>query len=326
MSNKAAENPLVSVIMPAYNAAATLEEAVNSILLQTYENWELLLLIEPSTDNSLQIAQRLSALDDRIRLFSNEKQLGIAANRNKGLREARGELVAVLDADDLALPTRLEKQVKFLVSHPDIFLVGSGIIRIDWDGAVQREICQDKLTHHEIIEALPKGNQFTHSTIMSKNTDSLHYREKIFYGEDYDLFLRLVTDGYLLANIAEPLVKYRTSLSSVTFTEYSWEIQKQMLELIRIWYQERIEKGSDSYDSFEPKIFKKLAESLLPAELSWQTIRTALRANHSSAVRIESTQYLKKYGFNYKVFAALLYSFLPRKLVNLLKRITKKEY
>lgn len=112
-------NDLVSIIMPSYNTAKYIEESVNSVLAQTYTNWELLIVDDCSTDNTMEILSKFA--DNRIRIFRNEQNSGAAVTRNKALREAKGRWIAFLDSDDLWLPEKLEKQLLFMQKYDYAF-------------------------------------------------------------------------------------------------------------------------------------------------------------------------------------------------------------
>ncbi|NNC43354.1 MAG: glycosyltransferase family 2 protein [Acidimicrobiia bacterium] len=116
--------PLVSVVIPVYNAARFLEEAVDSVLAQSYKHWELLLVDDGSTDNGRQICDRYAlAHPDKIRVLDHPGHRGLPASRNLGVVSARGDLIAALDADDVWLPDRLEHQVQLAIRHPDVGMV-----------------------------------------------------------------------------------------------------------------------------------------------------------------------------------------------------------
>ena len=115
--------PLVSVVMPLYNAEKYVGEAVESVLSQSYTNFELIIVNDASTDKS--VAQVKRIVDRRIVIIENEKNLGIVASRNRGLALAKGKYIAVLDSDDIALPNRLEKQEAFLEANPEYGICGS---------------------------------------------------------------------------------------------------------------------------------------------------------------------------------------------------------
>ena len=123
--------PRVTMIMPVYNAARYLEESIGSLRAQTFSDWELLAIDDGSTDDGAAVLTRLAAADPRVRVLHNPNNQGLTFTRNRGLDAAHGEYVGWLDADDVALPTRLEKQVRFLDRHWDFGMVGSWVEEID---------------------------------------------------------------------------------------------------------------------------------------------------------------------------------------------------
>lgn len=127
----------ISLIMPVYNAAKYVSEAIESILNQTYKDFELIIIDDCSTDNSMQIVS--SYKDDRIKIIHNERNAGIAQSRNNGLKVAKGEYIALMDDDDISLPQRFEKQMNFLDSNPDFDFVGGRYQIIDKKGEVTSE-------------------------------------------------------------------------------------------------------------------------------------------------------------------------------------------
>ena len=131
-----ARHPLISVILPAYNADRYLTEAIKSILAQTYSNFELIILNDGSTDHTEQII--LGFTDSRILYIDNHQNLGIVATLNKGLSVAQGEYIARMDADDISTAVRFEHQINYLETHPAVGVLGSAIQIIDRRGKYQR--------------------------------------------------------------------------------------------------------------------------------------------------------------------------------------------
>ena len=246
---------LVSVVMSAYNAEKFIGDSIRSILDQTYDNWEFIIINDCSSDNTLQIIERFSDNDSRIKLIHNKENLGLTRSLNIGLKHAEGEFIARLDADDTSEPLRLEKQVNFLNHHPDTVLVGSGGYLINSLGhkvsginVISREFVIRRLMTHL--------NLFIHSSIMVRRSiieDIGWYREKFRYAQDYDLILRL-SDKYMLLNIPDHLVGWRISSTSETMQHHS--LQRTYVDIAREFAFERKEKGYDSYDSmdFDEKI------------------------------------------------------------------------
>ena len=203
--------PAVSVLMPVYNAQRYVAEAIESILAQTFTDFEFLIIDDGSTDGSLPILERYARRDDRIRLISRANT-GYLVALNEMLGIARGEFIARMDADDIALPERFERQLCYLADHPECVMVGSRVIIIDPDGS-PLTIMGEALTHEEIDHALmaDRGQMVYHPSVMFRAralAGVAPYREEYYTAEDLDLFLRLAEVGRI-ANLAEPLLKYR---------------------------------------------------------------------------------------------------------------------
>lgn len=209
-------SPKVTVLMPVYNGERYLREAIDSVLCQTFRNFEFLIINDGSTDGTVGIVN--SFTDPRIRLVHNETNLGRCATPNKGLDMAQGEYIARMDCDDISLPTRLEKQVDFLNANPDVGLCGTWI-RL-FMGA--ENIIEYPLTHDAIKCQLLLGCQLAHSSVMLRKnvfTDhQLYYDVNCKLAEDYDLWTR---SSYVthLANIPEILVKYRWHTEQISQVE-----------------------------------------------------------------------------------------------------------
>ncbi len=197
--------PEVSVIMPVYNAAPFLREALDSIVAQTFQNWELILLNDGSTDDSLQIAQ--SYTDPRIKILDSEKNHGLIYQLNRGMKTAQGRYIARLDADDIALPGRLQRQFEYLEQHPKIGLLGgfAGVIGSD-------EIMQHSTNREEIVIELLYRNAFIHSTVMFRKSVyrevSGGFKEAYKHAEDYHMW-QLFALHTGVANLNEVLIQYR---------------------------------------------------------------------------------------------------------------------
>jgi glycosyltransferase involved in cell wall biosynthesis len=206
--------PLISVVMPNYNTAAYLAEAVESIRAQTYDHWELLIVDDGSTDASLAIARDLTARDERIRCLEIPHQ-GIVAALNTGVHAAQGELIARMDADDVALPHRFQVQLDELNAHPDWALVGGGFETIDVDGQAWKTQLPPT-DPGQVRAALARGNCLCHSTILMRRaaleTCAGPYRAPFMLAEDYDLWLRMA-ERHELANVPAVVLRYRRDLA-----------------------------------------------------------------------------------------------------------------
>lgn len=204
--------------MPVYNAERYVREAVESILNQTFRDFEFVIIDDGSTDRSRQILQDYAARDPRVRLTSRPNT-GYLRALNEGLGDCQGEYVARMDADDVSLPERLERQIAFLDAHPERLMVGSALVRIDDDGDV---LCEEHLpeTHEEIEARLLKPlGAIGHPAAMIRRqslVDVGGYRQAYYGAEDHDLWLRLAERGKL-ANLREALLKCRVHVGNFTF-------------------------------------------------------------------------------------------------------------
>jgi glycosyltransferase involved in cell wall biosynthesis len=204
-------HPLVSVIMPAYNAERYLDEAIGSILGQTHGNLELIIVDDGSTDGSLAIARRCQGQDDRIRLFANSRNLGVARSRNIAMGYARGVYVAPLDNDDAALPRRLELQVAFLEANPDHGLVGSDIEIMDEES---RTVGYRTYPHEDadirrvLLRQNPVANPASMFRMSAFRQLGNAYAEEHCPVEDYEFVTRMALD-FKLANLPQRLTRYR---------------------------------------------------------------------------------------------------------------------
>lgn len=212
------KQPRVSVLMPVYNAERYLGEAIESILNQTFENFEFIIVNDGSTDRSLEIIRDFEKKDSRIKLISRPNT-GIVGALNDGLEAARGEYIARMDADDISLPDRLEVQVEFLDSHPDFVIVGGHACVVDPDGEVLKLYARP-LHHEKIMEQLLQadGGAIVHPVAMLRKSALEkvgRYRKEFEFIEDLDLYLRLLECGKF-ANIDQTLIYYRQHLTNIT--------------------------------------------------------------------------------------------------------------
>jgi glycosyltransferase involved in cell wall biosynthesis len=208
--------PEVTILMGVFNGLPELERAIRSILDQTFRAFEFLIIDDASTDGSDQLIRRYAECDDRITFLRNETNQGLGAVLNRGVREARGQLVARMDSDDVSVPERLEKQLQFFRSHPDTDVVGSYALDVSKIGAAVRER-RVPITHERIVDLI-WSCPFVHTTVMFRREAILKvgsYSPKIRRRQDYDLWFRCVHGGLRLANIPEPLVHYLFSEDTI---------------------------------------------------------------------------------------------------------------
>jgi len=213
-----AYSPKVTVLMSVYNGEQYIEEAIDSILSQTFPDFEFLIIDDASTDNSFNIISKYT--DNRIKIIQNEDNLGLTKSLNKGLKIAKGEYIARMDADDISIKERLEKQIKYLESDPSCVLISCFIDIIDKNGISINEWTSDirAQTYELIRDTLPRENCIAHSTIMFRRSilEKYSYNQEQIHSQDYDLYLNLVSDGIRIGKITEKLVKYRSHPKSIT--------------------------------------------------------------------------------------------------------------
>ena len=207
------KNPIISIIMTFYNARNTLGEAVISILNQSFTNFELLLIDDGSSDDSM---ESLKVFED-IRIVNiHAGRIGRAAALNLGLQTARGKYIAILDADDVALSNRLEAQKQFLDMNSDVWLVCSSVELIDEKGQFIG-ISEIPTEHEKLLERLLKLNPFAHSSVMYHRQKALKvggYNERCEKSIDFNFYLDLVSAGAKIKGQKQAYTRLRDYASS----------------------------------------------------------------------------------------------------------------
>ena len=223
--------PMLTVVMPVYNAALYLKEAVDSILNQTFKDFELLIINDGSTDYSLQIIKSYD--DKRIRLINNEVNCGIIKTRNKGLALSNGKYIAMMDADDVSLPTRFEKQVKYLEKNADVAVLSTKLVLISEKGEEQGYWPEDfrTTTASQINNTLPVSNCIGQPTVMMRAdiVKPIGYNNAFLHNEDWGLWLNIISNGFVIAKLNEVLLKYRVHSSSTTVNANTKGVEKKII-------------------------------------------------------------------------------------------------
>jgi glycosyltransferase involved in cell wall biosynthesis len=224
--------PLVSVITPAYNAEKYIESTINSVIQQKYKNWEMIIIDDCSKDNTYEIIKKCAREDSRIKIEKNERNLGVSDTRNKGINLAKGKYISFLDADDLWHKDKLEKQIKFMEKN-NISLCYTGYIKINADGTIRGEIkVPEKLNYKELLKNCLIG--FLTATY---NRDSLReFYFKKTKAEDYIFWLEIMKKLDFAYGIPEPLAYYRVldnsrSSNKIDIVKYHWKIYREVEKL-----------------------------------------------------------------------------------------------
>lgn len=218
MNNSAsAHTPVISVLMPCYNAAEYMREAIDSVLDQTYTDFELICINDGSTDDTQMIIDEYAENDKRIRSITKENS-GLPDSLNAGLEKAGGEWIARLDADDVAFPYRFEQQMAYINQNKGTVLLGSGCVIIDSSGNEVKRY-RYPAGHSELMKYFRKKmTPFPHSSaVFSKDTaaEAGNYSTRFHAGEDIDLWLRMSTCGSI-ACLSDALIKLRKHSGSIT--------------------------------------------------------------------------------------------------------------
>lgn len=273
--------PLISVVMPVFNGAEFVDEAVRSIRAQTFRNLELICVDDGSTDTTLEKLRVHAAADPRVRVIE-QNHGGVIAALHRGFAEARGRLIARMDSDDVSVPSRLERQLDFLAANPSVILVGGCVEVTDAAGRVLARVSVPTQPA-EIRERLRRGNCMVHPTVLFRREvlEIGGFRQAYLDAEDYDMWLRL-SERADLANLDVVVLRYRRHRNSVSHLH---PVQQALSALCaRRAAQLRSEGKEDPSERF-PRITEEagLAFGLTREEMR----RTAFRAvvfAHENAV------------------------------------------
>lgn len=235
-------SPLVSVVMSVYNGEVYLDEAIESVLNQTYKEFEFIIINDGSTDNSLDIINSYN--DKRIVLVNNDLNKGLIYSLNKGIEMSKGEYIARMDADDICLPERFEWQVKQFLEQPGAVIIGSDYYLLNGEKNTYIKNRNDSDYQKAVLLFAPC---FCHPTVMIRNIfkeKNIYYNLNFIHAEDYKLWTDLYAIGDFL-NVGRPLLKYRHHLQQLsnhkheTQLSISKEIRRQYLQQLNFKLSER---------------------------------------------------------------------------------------
>lgn len=217
----------IGVLMPVYNAAPFLEEAIDSILNQTYKEFDFYIINDGSIDNSEAIIE--SYQDDRINYLKNDTNRGLVYTLNRGLNEIRNEFVVRMDSDDIAMPQRFELQIKYMDANPEVMASGT---QIQYFGQSDAQPIFP-LTHNELKAKLILAHGIVHPTAIYRkefiDENKIRYEEEFYFIEDYNFWLKVSKSGRL-GNISDVLLKYRWEGQNVTAK--NWHTREGRYKLI----------------------------------------------------------------------------------------------
>ena len=203
---------LISIIMAAYNAEKTIEQAINSVLSQTYTNFELLVVNDCSTDRTAELVKSIAAKDSRVRLISNVKNSGVSYTRKHGLEEAKGSWIAILDSDDVWAPEKLEKQIDLQRrTNADLLFTGSAFMGSEGQSIGWYLHAPAEVTYRQLLKQNVLSNS---SALVRKELYAKHYAVGDDMHEDFAIWLSILKEGKKAYGVDEPLLIYRIAKSS----------------------------------------------------------------------------------------------------------------
>jgi len=215
------QSPKISVLMPAYNAEKYIGDAIESILNQSFTDFEFIIIDDCSTDCTWEIIQEYAKKDERIVSVKNNENLKISKTLNRGIRLAKGKYIARMDADDWSYPDRLQKQIKYMDSNPQVGISGGSM-----------EVCDNNLKKissrtynlkdEEIRKNIFRYSPFSHPLVIYRSDiiKNINYNTYLYDAEDYDLYFRIGLEGKF-GNIKDNLLKLRVNSQSVSQTNAS---------------------------------------------------------------------------------------------------------
>ncbi len=275
------KNLTVSVIMPAYNSEKYISGAVESLLAQTFQDFEIIVVNDCSTDNTVEKVS--SFADKRIKILQTPQNIGAAGARNLGLQHAQGQYIAFLDADDYAYPTRLEEQVSFLEKNTAIDLVGTWTEVVDEKGEVINSFCLS-LPTHELPVKLLFQNCFALSSVMMRNyLENISFDGTFAPAEDYELWVRLVgrVNFAILPKILTRYLEHNQGISKVKEDKMRQNVKRIISQQISKLGIEIKEKDYELHQAIAHQSFQISKEFLSGAD-TW--LQKLLKANQKEKV------------------------------------------
>jgi teichuronic acid biosynthesis glycosyltransferase TuaG len=226
-------NSLISIITPSYNSSKFISQTIESVISQTYENWEMIIVDDMSPDNSNEIIEEFIKKDSRIKLIKLEKNGGPAVARNRAIKEAQGRYMAFLDADDLWMPEKLKKQIAFM-NENDLAFTYSSYGLIDEDNNDLGEfITKETITYTSMLKTCSVGCL---TAIYDTEKLGKVFMTNILKRQDYGTWLKILKDIKITKGIVEPLATYRILKNSVSSNKikasmYQWKIYREVEKL-----------------------------------------------------------------------------------------------
>lgn len=263
----------ISVLLPVYNVEAYVADALASIQSQTFTDIEIVVVDDGSTDGTLRIVEQIASSDVRIKIVHTPRNLGLPAALNFGLPFCQATFIARMDGDDIALPSRLEKQLRFLEENPDTALVGCAFTPINEFGEPTPglAISHAPVTREVITKTMLFASPCSHPCWLARSEiyEKLSGYREIAASEDFDFLLRAVTAGFSLDNLSEALMQLRTRQGQISGSVKQRKAHNYVVRL----YRERMRFGTDGFSLADCERATKTSK------IEESTFRTAQRCN-----------------------------------------------
>lgn len=227
------ERKKISVIMGIYNCESTLENAIVSIQKQTYSNWEVIMCDDGSTDNTLQLAEKMAKTDNRLIVIKNDENCGLNKTLNHCLKYATGEYIARMDGDDDCLPQRFEEQINFLEDHSEYAIVSTPMFLFDENGVWGKTSVPEKPQPRDVV----CGSPICHAPVMMKRecmdkVNGYTENKRMLRVEDVNLWIKLYAAGYKCYNLQNPLYRMRNDKNAFQRRKYIYRINSTYVRLL----------------------------------------------------------------------------------------------
>lgn len=307
----------VSILLPVYNAESTIRETIDSILNQTYTDFDVVIINDGSSDNSEQTI--LEYKDERIHYYKNESNRGLIYTLNRGIELCKGEYIARIDADDIMLPTRLEEQIKFMEEHPAIIASGSAVIKFFPNG--KQKIYTPPLKPETIKYKILLGSPIPHPSAIIRREillkHNIKYDTNYIHAEDYKFWYDLSKIG-LLANVQKPLLMYRCSTEQVSqkYEDIQNQTSCKVKELILRDFLKGVKIPVTIDINYIKNVSNKLKNDRTNSTILFLLLMSQKNYNFQSFWGfMQSLIYIRK-GFNWKLLSAVLWKYLNHKTLN----------
>ena len=286
--------PDISVIMSVYNGETYLDEAIESVINQTFQNWELIIINDCSTDSTGDILNRFALKDERIKVHTNEVNLKLPSSLNKAISLCQGKYIARMDADDICLPQRLEKQFKFMEENKDVSLSSCRFMTVK-NGVYASGGAGGRCDNHSIRSILLISNPILHPGVIAKAEvmKDLGYDTSLTCTEDLELWTRLAINNYKMQILPECLLIYRLHDKQITSTT----LERQHTEVLKV--------ENKYYDSLLKEMDEEMKKFYISGIYFTETPDIQKFLNYAKWLRKETAENFNRRDINYALFEVL---------------------